>query len=247
MKRPIRISIFAGILLLISCANDIKNKKEDTVSTKLTVGLVETVLTAEEQAKLTPDDVLNNLKEGNKHFVDNTLTPRNFSKQSQKSVNGQFPESVILSCIDSRIPVEYVFDKGIGDLFVIRVAGNFINEDILGSMEYGCKVSGAKLILVMGHDNCGAIKSAIDNVKMGNITQMLQKINPAIEKSASYKGDKSSKNNEFVDLVCLNNVLLSINEIKANSPILKEMSDSGKIKIVGAIYDLNTGNVKFLE
>jgi carbonic anhydrase len=247
MKTVVRISVVAWILLLSSCANNNKDNKEDKVSLKPAAGLIENVLTAEEQAKLTPEDVLGNLKEGNLHFVKNSLTPRNYPLQVRKSAEAQFPEAIILSCIDSRVPVENVFDKGIGDLFVARVAGNFVNEDILGCLEFGCKVSGAKLILVLGHDNCGAVKSAIDDVKLGNITQMLQKIKPAIEKSAGYQGDKSSKNEEFVDLVCRNNVFFSINEIKAKSPILKEMSDSGKIKIVGAVYDMKTGIVKFFE
>jgi carbonic anhydrase len=247
MNRMIRFSLFAIIIFLASCTNETKNNQEATATKQPVAGIAETYLTAEKQAQLTPDDVIRSLKEGNKHFVDNSLTLRNFTEQIRSSIIGQFPEAVILSCIDSRIPVVYVFDKGIGDLFVIRVAGSVVNEDILGCMEYGCKVSGAKIILVIGHGSCGAIKSAIDNVKMGNITQMLEKVKPAIEKSSVYKGEKSSKNYDFVNLVCLNNVLNSIDEIKARSPILKEMSDNGKIKIVGAIYDLNTGIVKFLE
>ena len=247
MNKIIQISVLAGVLFLASCTNDIKNKKEVTGIVKPFAVLVENVLTADEQAKLTPDDVIKNLKEGNQHFVENALTPRNYPAQVQKSAKAQFPEAVILSCMDSRIPVESVFDKGIGDLFVIRVAGNLVNEDILGSMEYGCKVTGAKIILVMGHEHCGAVKSAIDDVKLGNITALLQKIKPAINKSAGYKGEKNSKNNEYVDLVCVNNVLLTIHEIKEKSPILKALSDEGKIKIVGAIYHMETGTVKFLE
>jgi carbonic anhydrase len=247
MMRTFKISIYVIILLLASCAGETKNSNETAASQKPVAGIAETYLTAEKQAQLTPDGVIQSLKAGNKNFVENALTPHNFSEQIRNSIVGQYPEAVVLSCIDSRIPVEYVFDKGIGDLFVVRVAGNVVNGDILGSMEYGCKVSGAKLILVLGHGACGAIKSSIDDVKLGNITQMLQRVKPAIEKSSGFKGDKSSKNYEFVDLVCLNNVLNSIEEIKAQSPILKEMSDSGKIKIAGAIYDMSTGNVKFLE
>jgi carbonic anhydrase len=138
--------------------------------------LIERVLTAEEQKKLSPDDVLQSLKEGNKRFASGTLTLRDHSKQIRDAVNGQFPKAIILSCIDSRVPVEDVFDKGIGDLFVARVAGNIVNEDILGSMEFSCKVAGAKLVLVIGHEYCGAIKGAIDNVKLGNLTTLLTKI-----------------------------------------------------------------------
>ena len=163
------------------------------------------------------------------------------------AAGGQFPKAVILSCLDSRVTVEDVFDKGIGDLFVCRVAGNFINEDILDSMEYGCKVSGAKLIVVMGHRYCGAIKAAIDNVQMGNITAMLAKIKPAVVKSQDFKGDKTSKNKEFVTYVAINNVKNAVENIKLKSPILKEMSNKGEIKIVGAAYDLNTGEVVFFE
>jgi len=159
---------------------------------------------------------------------------------------GQYPKAVILSCLDSRVPVEDVFDKGIGDLFVARVAGNFVNEDILGSMEFGCKVSGAKLILVLGHESCGAIKAAIDNVKLGNITAMLTKIKPAVVKSQDFTGEKTSKNDAFVEHVAKNNVINTIETIKSKSVILKEMADKGEIKIVGAYYNLKTGAVIFL-
>jgi carbonic anhydrase len=163
-----------------------------------------------------------------------------------KSAGGQYPEAVILSCLDSRVPVEKVFDKGIGDLFVARVAGNFANEDILGSMEYACKVSGAKVILVMGHHSCGAIKAAVDDVKLGNITAMLQKIKPAIA-MVDYEGDKTSANYEFVEMVGESNVINTIANIRKNSPILKEMEDNGEIKIVGAVYNVENGNVEWLN
>lgn len=209
--------------------------------------LVEKVLTAEEQAKLTPDSVIQSLKEGNHRFVNNDLTARDHTVQIRKTTNGQFPKAVVLSCLDSRIPVEDVFDKGIGDLFVARVAGNFVNVDMLGSMEFGCKVAGSKVILVMGHEHCGAVKAAVDNVKLGNITAMLSKIRPVVEKlEVNYKGDKSSKNEEFVHMVCEHNVLKTINDIRENSPILKEMEDNGEIKIIGAVYDMDTGKVDFL-
>ena len=158
----------------------------------------------------------------------------------------QYPKAVILSCLDSRVPVEDVFDKGIGDLFVARVAGNFVNEDILGSMEFGCKVSGAKVILVLGHESCGAIKAAIDNVKMGNITAMLTKIKPAVVKSQDFAGEKTSKNDAYIEYVAKNNIINTIATIRSKSPILKEMEDKGEIKIVGAYYDLKTGEVTFL-
>ena len=190
--------------------------------------------------------VIQSLKDGNKRYMNNDLTHRDHSALVRDASSGQYPKAVILSCLDSRVPVEDVFDKGIGDIFVGRVAGNFVNVDLLGSMEFGCKVSGAKLIIVMGHESCGAIKAAIDNVKLGNITAMLAKIQPAVKKSGDFKGEKSSRNNEFVDYVGRNNVLMAVENIKKGSPILKEMVDKGEIKIVGAYYNLKTGEVVFL-
>jgi carbonic anhydrase len=144
------------------------------------------------------------------------------------------------------VPVEDVFDRGIGDLFVARVAGNFVNEDILGSMEFACKVSGSKLVLVMGHEHCGAVKAAVDDVKLGNITPMLQKIRPAVE-SVIYDGERNAKNQEFVHMVCESNVRNTIAQIRLKSPILKEMEDKGEIKIVGSVYDMDNGKVDWLE
>jgi carbonic anhydrase len=237
--------------LLYSCQNspDAGNVKTDTVyiNQKYPVVLKEKTLTAAEQNALTPEIVIQSLKEGNKRFMNNDLTARDHSALVRDAAGGQYPKAVILSCLDSRVPVEDIFDKGIGDLFVARVAGNFANEDILGSLEYGCKVSGAKLILVMGHEYCGAIKAAIDNVKLGNITHMLTNIKPAVINAQDYKGKKNSKNDGFVEYVMTNNVLHTIAVIKAKSPILKEMEEKGEIKIVGAYYNLHTGEVKFLE
>lgn len=207
--------------------------------------LVEKVLTKDEQDALTPDEVIKSLKEGNKRFTSNDLTARDHNAQVRKTVNGQFPKAVILSCVDSRVPVEDVFDKGIGDIFVARVAGNFVNVDILGSMEFGCKVSGSKVILVLGHEHCGAVKAAIDDVKLGNITDMLTKIRPAVD-TVSYDGDRTSGNEEFVHMVCEENVRKTMNDIREKSPILKEMEDNGEIKIVGGVYDMDTGAVDFL-
>lgn len=209
--------------------------------------LVEKVTTAEEQRALSPDTILKRLKEGNIRFVENNITARDHSKMVRATASGQYPKSVVLSCLDSRIPVEDVFDKGIGDMFVARNAGSIINEDVLGSMEFACKVSGAKLILVLGHSSCGAIKSAIDDVKMGNITAMLAKIKPAVALSQTFTGEKNSKNPEFTDLVGKTNVLNTIEIIRERSPILKEMLEKGEIKIAGAFYDINSGKVTFLN
>jgi len=209
--------------------------------------LIEKVLTAEEQKALTPDEVIQSLKEGNKRFTSGTLTMRDHSKQIRDAVTGQFPKAIVLSCIDSRVPIEDVFDKGIGDMFVARVAGNIVNEDILGSMEFSCKVSGAKLVLVIGHEYCGAIKGAIDKVELGNLTGLLGKITPAVEKCGHYHGPQTSKNPEFVDLVIRENVKLTVVNIRNQSPILKEMEDNGEIKIIGAYYDMDNGEVTFYE
>lgn len=210
--------------------------------------LANTVLTKEEQEKLTPQQVLDILKEGNKEFTEDNLTVRNSSARVREASMGQYPKAVILSCLDSRVPVEDVFHRGIGDLFVARVAGNIVNEDILGSIEYGCKVSGSKLILVLGHEHCGAVKSAIDGVELGNITALLNKIQPAIKQAkVGFEGDQTSANPAFVEAVCDQNVLLAINEIRAKSPILKEMESKGEIKIVGGVYDMTTGKVDFIE
>jgi carbonic anhydrase len=209
--------------------------------------LIERVLSAEEQKKLTPEEVLNSLKEGNKRFAAGALTLRDHSKQIRAAVNGQYPKAIILSCIDSRVPVEDVFDKGIGDLFVARVAGNIVNEDILGSMEFSCKVAGAKLVLVIGHEYCGAIKGAIDNVKLGNLTTLLNKITPAVNACSHYKGEKSTKNGEFVDLVIKENVKLTVSNIRNQSEVLREMEQKGEIKIVGSYYDMDNGEVTFFE
>lgn len=204
------------------------------------------MLTAEEQAALTPAQVLRTLEEGNERFVANDLTARNHSAQVRASTQAQFPKAIVLSCVDSRVPVEDVFDRGIGDIFVARVAGNFVNEDILGSMEFATKVAGAKLIVVMGHEHCGAVKSAIDKVELGNITAMLSKIQPAVERT-EYVGDRSSSNPEFVHEVCESNVRHTIETIRAQSAILAEMEQEGAIEIVGAIYDMDTGKVAFQD
>ena len=245
-----RIKILAVALtatVMLACNNQSEQKTaESPVEVEEKVKpLVQEVLTQEQRDALTPDEVIKSLKEGNERFVNNDLTARDHSAQVRKSANGQFPKAVVLSCLDSRVLVEDVFDRGIGDIFVGRVAGNFVNEDLLGSMEFGCKVAGAKVILVLGHEHCGAIKSAIDDVKLGNITAMLSKIRPAVEK-VTYQGDRTSGNPEFVHQVCESNVKNTIEQIRQNSPILKEMEDSGQIKIVGAVYDMDTGEVTFL-
>ena len=202
-------------------------------------------LNKDAQSKLTPDVVLNTLKQGNLDYTSDNLVVRNTSARIRTASLGQYPAAVILSCLDSRVPVEDVFHCGIGDLFVARVAGNISNEDILGSLEFGCKVSGAKLIVVLGHEHCGAIKSAIDNVKLGNITALLAKIRPVVIQTDSFPGEKTSKNPKFVEAVCRQNILYTIKTIRAKSPILMDMENKGEIKIVGAEYHMETGRVDF--
>jgi len=240
--------VFGGLLALSACDTP-QAPATDLIPTDIVdvdTGLVEEVLTKEEQDALTPDKVIASLKAGNTRFVDNDLTARNHSAQIRKSTLSQFPKAIVLSCVDSRVPVEDVFDRGIGDMFVARVAGNFVNEDILGSMEFACKVSGSKVVLVMGHEHCGAVKAAIDDVKLGNITAMLEKITPAVT-GVEYTGDRTSKNQEFVHLVSESNIKNTIAQIRVKSPILKEMESNGEIKIIGALYDMDNGVVSMYK
>ncbi|MBC5991508.1 carbonic anhydrase family protein [Pontibacter cellulosilyticus] len=245
------IAVCSYCLALPSCktTNETENAPTAQRATEVNQdqGLIERVLTAEEQAALTPDAVLQSFKEGNQRFRNNDLTRRNHSAQVRASAIGQYPKAVVLSCLDSRIPVEDVFDKGIGDVFVARVAGNFVNEDILGSMEFGCKVAGSKLIVVMGHESCGAVQAAIDDVKMGNITAMLENIRPVVLLTQDYQGERTSKNKGYVNHVSKANVANTVQNIKQRSPILREMADKNEIKIVGAFYDMETGIVTFVE
>ncbi len=199
------------------------------------------------QSDFTPSGVLNDLLEGNKRFINDITQSVDNSALIQQTTGGQFPKAVILSCIDSRVPVETIFDQAIGDVFVARVAGNFENIDILGSLEYSCKVAGSKLVLVLGHESCGAVKAACDGVELGNITSMLNNILPAVKQSADeVDGELNSSNKEFVTKTIENNVMLTMGRIREKSPILKEMEDNGDIKIAGGVYSLHTGKVEML-
>ncbi|RDV13403.1 carbonic anhydrase [Pontibacter diazotrophicus] len=203
-------------------------------------------LTKEDQEKITPEKGLERLKEGNKRFVSNKMLDHTLLQQVNETSKGQNPFAVILSCIDSRTSSELIFDQGIGDIFNARVAGNIVNEDILGSMEFACKVAGSKLIVVLGHTSCGAIKGACDNVELGNLTVLLDKIKPSVE-GVDYNGDKSSKNLEFVDMVAEENVRRTMGDIQSKSSTLKEMIQNREIGIVGGMYDVETGVVDFYE
>ena len=233
--------------VLFSCNQGTKTETTTYTKTEESKQVITHVMTKEDQAKLTPDAVFQEFIEGNKRFQSGKSIPRDLSEQARKSAVGQFPKAVVLSCLDSRVPVEDVFDQGLGDIFVGRVAGNFINEDLLGSLEFACKVAGAKLVLVMGHQHCGAVKGAIDDVKLGNITAMLAKIKPAVKMSQDFPGEKTSSNELFVRHVSENNVKHVLQQIREKSPILKEMEDKGEIKIVGAFYRLTDGTLEFIK
>lgn len=236
VKSVILFSLFT--LMLVSC------KSNEQVESKNLIG---DVVTATVQQSLTPDAVIEDLVKGNQRFVSGQLLDRDFAQQVKNSEMGQFPKAVIISCLDSRVPVEYILDQGIGDIFVGRIAGNFVNTDLIGSIEFGCKVSGAKVVMVLGHESCGAVKGAIDDVKLGNLTETLSEIKQAVEMSQDFEGEKTSKNPSFVDYVCRNNVLANINKIRSESPILKEMEEKGEIKIVGGVYDLTDGKITLLK
>jgi carbonic anhydrase len=204
-------------------------------------------LTKELQAAITPQSALKMLKEGNERFMKNLKADRDLLQQAKETSEGQHPFAVILSCIDSRTSVELIFDLGIGDAFSIRIAGNVLNEDILGSMEFACKVAGAKIIVVLGHTKCGAVKGACDHVEMGNLTTLLTKIQPAVYDEKTVTENRSSSNSEFVEKVAEINVKRTVHSIMERSTILKEMVDSGAIGIVGGNYDVANGKVTFYD
>jgi len=205
--------------------------------------------TKETQSTMTPEKSLQYLKEGNVRFQNNLKANRNLLEQVNDTSEGQFPFATILSCIDSRVSAELVFDQGLGDIFSVRIAGNFVNEDILGSMEFACKLAGTKLIVVLGHTSCGAVKGACDDAKLGNLTTMLAKIKPAVNAVTSPEDAslRNSKNSEFVDNVSTKNVQLTMGRILEESEVLADMQSKGEVLIVGAMYDINTGAVTFYE
>jgi len=199
----------------------------------------------ETQDTMTSEKALNILKEGNARFEKNLKANRDLLEQVKETSNGQFPFAVVLSCIDSRVSAELVFDQGVGDIFSVRIAGNFVNEDILGSMEFACKLAGSKLIVVLGHSNCGAIKGACDDARLGNLTSLIGKIKPAVEAVTEPSENRNSSNSEFVAKVAHVNVEMTIANIKEQSPVLKEMLDKNEIGIVGGMYDVSSGKVSF--
>jgi len=204
-------------------------------------------LTKEMQAAIPPGQAIELLREGNKRFVNNLKVNRNLLQQANETSDGQHPFAVILSCIDSRTSAELIFDQGLGDVFSVRIAGNIINEDILGSMEFGCKVAGAKIIVVLGHTKCGAVKGACDHVEMGNLTALLTKIRPAVDDENTVKENRNSANVDFVEKVSTINVKRTVHAIMERSTILKEMIEAGQIGIVGGTHDIASGEVTFYQ
>lgn len=209
--------------------------------------LVTSTIDKAQQSAITPDDALARLKTGNERFVSGQSLHRDYPAQVAATASGQYPMAVVLSCADSRSTPEIVFDQGIGDLFVIRIAGNYATPGIVGSMEFAAQVAGAKLIVVMGHTECGAIKGACDNVESGNLTSVIQAIRPAVDDVKDAQGDRTSKNKKFVQLVAEANVRRTVAKIRQDSPILQELEQSGKIKIIGAMYDISTGQVSYYD
>ncbi|CAM1360910.1 carbonic anhydrase family protein [Tenacibaculum xiamenense] len=205
--------------------------------------------TKETQAAMTPEKSLQALKEGNLRFQQSLKADRNLLEQVNDTKSGQFPFATILSCIDSRVSSELIFDQGIGDIFSVRIAGNFVNEDILGSMEFACKLAGTRLIVVLGHTSCGAVKGACDDAKLGNLTGMLGKIKPAVEAVAEPKDTsiRNSSNLSFVNNVAKKNVELTIDNIVKQSEVLADMHNNGEIQIIGGMYDIKDGSVTFYE
>ena len=204
-------------------------------------------LTKEMQAAITPTMAMGLLKDGNKRFMNNLKVNRNLLQQANETSDGQHPFAVILSCIDSRTSAELIFDQGLGDIFSVRIAGNIINEDILGSMEFGCKVAGSKIIVVLGHTKCGAVKGACDHVEMGNLTALLSKLQPAVYDEKTVQDNRSSSNGEFVEKVATINVKRTVHSIIERSPIIKEMLEKGQIGIIGGMHDISSGEVTFYE
>ena len=204
-------------------------------------------LTAETQASLTPTSVIQLLKDGNQRFLAGEALERNFLDQVRNTAEGQYPMAAILGCIDSRVPHEIVFDKGVGDVFSLRVAGNFVNTDMLGSLEFAAAVAGSKVIVVLGHTECGAVKGACDNVELGNLTSTLSNIAPAVYRVEGIEGERTSKNKDFVQAVAHENVEITVQNIVDRSPVLRGLVESGDLIVIGAMHDVTTGEVTFYE
>lgn len=252
MKKQVKLIALSTLFIsLISCNQTSENEKQEDAVVADTVkqAPIASIMTAEEQADMSPDEIIGRLKKGNENFVSNNLTQRDHSAQRRQATIGQYPKAIVLSCVDSRVPVEDVFDLGIGDIFVARVAGNIENKDIVGSMEFATAVAGSKVVIVMGHTSCGAVKHAIDNTDaasmgMTALDDLLKEIKPSIEGIAP-NGEISSKNVPFTNTVINANAIKTVEDIRKQSPKMAEMEDRGEIKIVSAVYDMETGKVSF--
>lgn len=250
-KITLPLVAISAALLLMSCQ---ETEKSESVIVETQGELVEervvgSILTAEDQAGMTPGEIIGKLKKGNENFMNNNLTQRDHSEQRRKAMIGQYPKAIVLSCVDSRVPVEDVFDLGIGDIFVARVAGNIENADIVGSMEFATAVAGSKVVIVMGHTACGAVKSTIDEVDakalgMNALADLIDEIEPAV-KETEFEGDRTTENVEFTDLVINNNAMRTVQNIRQQSPTMAKMEDEGEIMIVSALYNMETGEVTF--
>lgn len=202
-------------------------------------------MSAEAQKAITPDEALKRLKEGNERFVQGKMLERKLMDQVKATASGQYPFAVVVGCVDSRVPPELVFDQGIGDIFSARIAGNFVNTDIIGSLEFTTKLAGSKLIVVLGHTECGAVKGACDNAQLGNLTATLSNLMPAVYSVTDVEGERNSKNAGFVQKVADANVQLSVAAITDRSGVMRELVDQGQLKVVGAMHDIGTGQVTF--
>ena len=251
MKKGISTLAFLILLVLtISCNETPEKVVAKTVDTSIEQP-VKSILTAQAQADMSPDEIIGRLKKGNENFISNNLTKRDHSAQRREAMIGQYPKALVLSCVDSRVPVEDVFDLGIGDIFVARVAGNIENKDIVGSMEFATAVAGSKVVIVMGHTACGAVKHAIDNTDaaaMGMIAlnDLLGEIKPSLE-GIEPNGEVSSKNVAFTNNVITANAAKTVEDIRKQSPVMAKMEDEGTIKIVSAVYDMESGKVNFMK
>lgn len=250
MRTKFYLAVFLSFILA-SCgetteepAPEIQEEEMETASAESTIDFP---LSVQERDALTPDDVVKEFQQGNQQFIKDSLTPRNRQGRIGKTGTSQNPKGMILSCIDSRVPVEEIFNQGLGDIFVGRIAGNFADTEMLGSLEYATKVAGSKVVVVLGHQNCGAVKSAIANVELGNITALLEHIKPAIKMTDGFPEDaRTVKNDDYVNAVIENNVRHTMEKIRQESPIIAELENAGDIKILGAYYDVTTGQVQFL-
>lgn len=247
------VKYFGLLIVSLSILSCVAEKKAETSAVKEEVVAqtpVKSILTAEEQANMSPDEIIGRLKKGNENFVSNNLTQRDHSSQRREAMIGQYPKAIVLSCVDSRVPVEDVFDLGIGDIFVARVAGNIENADIVGSMEFATAVAGSKVVIVMGHTACGAVKHAVDNTNaasmdMNSLQNLLDEIKPSVTATPK-SGEVSSKNTEFLTKVIHENTKITVEDIRKRSPKMASLEKEGKIKIVAAVYNMATGKVEFI-